>query len=190
MFLCSFTISKTFQKKLTRSQPCFNNSGTLSAYSHVLLQLFLFFRASRSFAKTGSFFSVFSSLFFVSVFGLVLGAFWVPFWLLFGLFFWVFSLRFFNHIPGRFWVPFWVHFGTVLASKIDLGDSRGRKGGSSKTSVLLKENHTFWAWTSPGGSQNRSQKRFQKQWFFQAVLGLKTVPKWVQNGSKMESESS
>ena len=94
MCLCSFTISKTFQKKLTRSQPCFNNSGTLSARSHVLLQLFLFFRASRSFAKTGFSFPVFSSLFFVSVFHFVLGAFWDPFWLVFEIFFDTFPHRF------------------------------------------------------------------------------------------------
>ena len=45
--------NQNFTKKTTHSPSCFENSGTSSAYSHVLLQLFLFFRASRSFAKTG-----------------------------------------------------------------------------------------------------------------------------------------
>ena len=153
MYLCSFTIIKTFQQ----------NQHTLSLAS-ITLARFLHTRmfcysSSSSFAlpvhlpRQVPFLVFFSFLFFVSVFGLLLGAFWVPFWLLVGLFFWVFSHRFFNHIPGRFWAPFWVHFGTVLGSKIDLGGARGRKGGSSKTSVLLKENHTFRAWTSPGAPQ-------------------------------------
>lgn len=61
MYMFMFFYNKNFPT-------CFNNSGTFSACSHVLLQLFLFFRASRSFAKTGSSFIVFFRIHFLLLF--------------------------------------------------------------------------------------------------------------------------
>ena len=106
---------------------------TLARLRHIRM---FYYSSSSSFAlpvhlpRQVAFLVFFSSLFFVSVFGLVLGAFWVPFWLLVGLFFEYFHTDLLitflvdsGRHSGSIFVPFWAPKSTSGApgdEKVDL----------------------------------------------------------------------
>ena len=145
-------------------------------------------RASRSLTKTGLFSALFFGLFFgsvfVSVFGLRLGAFWEPFWVRSEVFFHTFAHRFSKVIFYGFWEAFRLRFGSLLEPKIEQRVARGRKGRPLKTSVLVKENHTFRARRPPGAPKIHLRTASKSQCEFVWILQLKTIPKASQNGGQ------
>ena len=76
-----------------------------------------------------------------------------------------------------------MHFGSVLRSKIDLGGAWERKGGSLKTYVLLKENHSFRARREPGAPQIHLGTALKFQQEFVWIFDFKMTPKRSQNGA-------
>ena len=149
MCLVSFLRLSKLYENTTHSQPCFKSSGTSSAYSHFLLQLFLVDALPVHLLR-----QVFSSPNFHTIFGSfcclicwsLLGNFWVNFCVLFSYFFpLVFALRFY-----RFWEPFWLHFCIILASETHPGGTRTGKGRPSILNNTPMKIMVFRFWGCPG----------------------------------------